>query len=90
AVNEAPEANITGTGGLLGGGIINADALGVIDLAQTQTFSVSDTNENLTKVEAGYEIQGLVNALSTAVKAGINDALSSIPGLGGILSSILG
>ena len=90
ALNEAPEANITGAGGLLGGGIINADALGVIDLAQTQTFSVSDANENLLKVEAGYEIQGLVNALTTAVKADISDALGSIPLLGGILSSILG
>ena len=90
AMNEAPEANIAGAGGLLGGGIINADALGVIDLSQTQTFSVSDANNNLVKVDAGYEIQGLIGALDTAVKAGISAALSPIPLLGDILSDILG
>ncbi|UJA00814.1 beta strand repeat-containing protein [Acinetobacter johnsonii] len=89
AVNEGPEANIAGTGGLLGGGIINADALGVIDLSQTQTFSVSDANNNLVKVEAGYEIQGLIGALDTAVKAGISDALSGFGALGSILGQIL-
>lgn len=88
ATNEAPVATINSTGGLLG--IVDANVLGVIDLSQTQTFSVSDANNNLVKVDAGYEIQGLIGALDTAVKAGISAALSPIPLLGSVLSNILG
>ncbi|ENU18594.1 hypothetical protein F994_03000, partial [Acinetobacter bohemicus ANC 3994] len=96
AVNEAPEANITGTGGLLGGGIINADALGVIDLAQTQTFSVSDANENLTKVNVGYETSNLSSALDVLVSAqlvsvvnGLRNIPGDILGLGGVVANLL-
>ncbi len=45
AVNEAPEAKINSSGGLLG--IVDANALGVVDLSQKQLFSVSDVNENI-------------------------------------------
>jgi len=96
AVNEAPEANITGTGGLLGGGIINADALGVIDLAQTQTFSVSDANENLTKVNVGYETSNLSSALDVLVSAqlasvvnGLRNIPGDILGLGDVVANLL-
>ncbi|WP_216070680.1 S-layer family protein, partial [Acinetobacter sp. 8I-beige] len=96
AVNEAPEANIAGAGGLLGGGIINADALGVIDLSQTQTFSVSDTNENLTKVNVGYETSNLSSALDVLVTQQLNsvvDGLRNIPGdilgLGDVVANLL-
>ena len=93
AVNEAPEANIVGAGGLLGGGIINADALGVIDLSQTQTFSVSDANENLTKVDVRYETSDLTAALDGLVVAPlkpVTDALRSLPlELGNTLANTL-
>ncbi|WP_205666508.1 type I secretion C-terminal target domain-containing protein [Acinetobacter sp. ANC 4973] len=92
ALNEAPEANITGTGGLLGGGIINADALGVIDLAQTQTFSVSDANENLLKVNVGYETSSLTTALDGLVTQQLDStlvALAKIPVVGPIVANLL-
>ncbi|WP_353143379.1 beta strand repeat-containing protein [Acinetobacter pragensis] len=92
AVNEAPEANIAGTGGLLGGGIINADALGVIDLSQTQTFSVSDTNENLAKVNVGYETSSLSSALDGLVVAplkAVTDGLRLLPIAGPLLANTL-
>ncbi|WP_354667313.1 type I secretion C-terminal target domain-containing protein [Acinetobacter johnsonii] len=92
AVNEAPEANIAGAGGLLGGGIINADALGVIDLSQTQTFSVSDANENLTKVNVGYETSSLSSALDGLVSAQLDsvlDGLRAVPVVGPLLANVL-
>ncbi|SCC72960.1 beta strand repeat-containing protein, partial [Acinetobacter albensis] len=92
AVNDAPEANIVGAGGLLGGGIINADALGVIDLSQTQTFSVSDANNNLVKVEAGYETSNLASALDGLVSAQLNTVVASlraVPIVGPLLANVL-
>ncbi|MNZ01070.1 Poly(beta-D-mannuronate) C5 epimerase 5 [compost metagenome] len=93
AVNEAPEANIAGAGGLLGGGIINVDALGVIDLSQTQTFSVSDANENLTKVNVEYETSNLTSALDVLVTQQLDsvvDGLRNIPlGVGNLLANLI-
>ena len=92
AVNEAPEAKIAGEGGLLGGGIINADALGVIDLTQTQTFSVADANENLVKVNVGYETSSLTTALDGLVAKQLDstlDALAKILIVGPIVADLL-
>ncbi|MEG2432595.1 MAG: type I secretion C-terminal target domain-containing protein, partial [Acinetobacter sp.] len=93
SVNAAPEANIAGSGGLLGGGLISANALGVVDLTQTQTFSVSDGNENLVKVDVGYESSNLVSALQALVVAPlavVTGALRALPlGAGNALANTL-
>ncbi|OTG97628.1 hypothetical protein B9T24_05840, partial [Acinetobacter sp. ANC 4654] len=71
AVNEAPEAKINSSGGLLG--IVDANALGVVDLSQNQLFSVSDANENITSVDV-------------SLSAALGSFISNVPVLGGIFN----
>ncbi|PJG42711.1 hypothetical protein XA39_10880, partial [Acinetobacter tandoii] len=77
-INEAPVATITAEGGLLGGGIVNANVLGVIDLTQTQTFSVSDANENITQVNVGYETSNLKDVLDGLVTSKLDDVIAAL------------
>ncbi|RGD90453.1 type I secretion C-terminal target domain-containing protein [Acinetobacter sp. SWAC57] len=79
AVNEAPEATINSSGGLLG--VVDANVLGIVDLSKSQMFSVSDTNENLKTVEIS-----ITTELGSAV---ISNAVAGIPVIGGILSGLL-
>ena len=69
ALNEAPEAKINSSGGLLG--IVDANALGVVDLSQKQLFSVSDANENISTVDV-------------SLSAALGSFISNVPVLGGI------
>ncbi|MDA5564967.1 Ig-like domain repeat protein, partial [Cobetia sp. MMG027] len=55
--NSAPSANVADTGGLLG--IVDVEALGLLDLAGTQDLSVSDVDNNIEQVE--ITTQGLVD-----------------------------
>ncbi|MNG85169.1 Bifunctional hemolysin/adenylate cyclase precursor [compost metagenome] len=73
AVNEAPEAKINSSGGLLG--IVDANALGVVDLSQKQLFSVSDVNENISTVDV-------------SLSAALGSFISNVPVLGGIFNSL--
>nr|WP_306779710.1 type I secretion C-terminal target domain-containing protein [Acinetobacter indicus] len=78
AMNEAPVAHIATEGSLLGGGIVNANVLGAIDLTQTQTFSVSDINENITQVNVSYEISNLSSVLDNLVASKLDEVLAAL------------
>ena len=85
ALNEAPEAKINSSGGLLG--IVDANALGVVDLSQKQLFSVSDVNENISSVEVSLTAQ--LDSLIYATPL-LGPVLSTLNFLGLGLGSLLG
>src|SRR5690606_13848714 len=96
AINEAPVAHIATEGSLLGGGIVNANVLGAIDLTQSQTFSVSDVNENITQVSVGYETADLTTVLDELVTEQLDSVLDSLRNIpldvfkvGGLLAELL-
>ncbi|MEG2433916.1 MAG: hypothetical protein RSB25_19985, partial [Acinetobacter sp.] len=87
AVNEAPEANIATSGGLLG--IIDANILDVIDLSKNQLFSVSDANDNLSSVTVNYstELGGYISSLVPALITSLKGNLLTLP-LGLLLEAL--
>ncbi|KPM80661.1 beta strand repeat-containing protein [Cobetia sp. UCD-24C] len=77
--NSAPEATISGQGGLLG--IVDIEALGLIDLADTQDLSVSDTDNNITEVVIEKSQIAGINILSPNVTLGYSQELADELGL---------
>uniref|UniRef100_UPI0011308683 beta strand repeat-containing protein n=1 Tax=Cobetia sp. QF-1 TaxID=1969833 RepID=UPI0011308683 len=77
--NSAPEATISGQGGLLG--IVDIEALGLIDLAGTQDLSVSDANNNITEVVIEKSALLGLNVLSPNVTLGYSQELADELGL---------
>ncbi|WP_405280032.1 Ig-like domain-containing protein [Cobetia sp. Ld8] len=77
--NSAPEATISGQGGLLG--IVDIEALGLIDLAGTQDLSVSDSDNNITEVVIEKSALLGLNALSPNVTLGYSQELAVELGL---------
>lgn len=97
-INEAPVATINAAGGLLG--IVDANVLGIVDLSETQMFSVSDVNENLKQVEVSLtaDLTGLIYStplLDTTLSLldflglGLGSLLNYVNGgLAGLLSTL--
>ncbi|MDH2375386.1 Ig-like domain repeat protein [Cobetia sp. 3AK] len=83
--NSAPSANVADTGGLLG--IVDVEALGLLDLAGTQDLSVSDVDNNIEQVE--ITTQGLLNISSDSpnVTIGFSQELADEFGLNAELVS---
>jgi T1SS-143 domain-containing protein len=93
--NVAPDVGVNESGGLLG--VAGADLLGLVDLSQSQFFTASDVNNNISQVVVSYQAlvgvaadtfnasQALANELGLSISI-VNDPGTLILGPSSVLT----